>query len=54
MMFNWFKNLFAETAFNMAVYSAGLASACGMHQPKEPDGLKELAEEKNNRKNVVK
>ena len=42
-MFSWLSNLFAGFAFDAAVYSVGLASSAGMHQMKEPEGLKKLA-----------
>ena len=42
-MFHWISNLFAGAALDVAIYSAGLASASGMHQMKEPKGLQELA-----------
>lgn len=44
-MFNWISSLFAGAALDMAIYSAGLASANGMHQMKEPKELQELVEE---------
>ncbi len=50
-MFNWISNLFAEAALDAAIYSAGLASGCGLHQMKEPEGLQKLAEETKNCKN---
>lgn len=50
-MLDWLSNLFAGAAFDIAIYSAGLASANGMHQIKEPEGLQKLAEESKNCKN---
>lgn len=43
-MFNWISSLFAGAAFDMAIYSAGLASGSGMHQMKEPESLQKMAE----------
>lgn len=53
-MFNWISSLFAGAALDMAIYSSGLASANGMHQMKEPEGLQELAEESKKAKAVMK
>ena len=53
-MFNWISSLFAGAALDMAIYSAGLASANGMHQMKEPEGLQKLAEESKKSKTAVK
>ncbi len=44
-MINWIVNLFAGAAFDAAIYSAGVASAGGMNQMKEPKDLQKLAEE---------
>lgn len=48
-MFQWLSSLFmgstADAALDAAIYSVGLASNGGMHEPKEPAGLQELAEE---------
>ncbi len=40
-MFSWLSSLFTSMAYDAAIYSAGLASNGGMHQMKEPKGLKE-------------
>jgi len=53
-MFNWISSLFAKAAFDMAIYSAGLASGSGMYQMKEPKDLQKLAEESKKSKNAVK
>lgn len=45
-MFNWFCNLFASAAYDIAVISSGFASGSGMHQMKEPEALIKLAQEK--------
>ncbi len=46
-MLNWLSSLFmnstADAAFEMAIYSADLASGGGMHQMKEPEALQEIA-----------
>lgn len=46
-MFSWIRSLFmsstADAAFEMAIYSAGIASGSGMHQTKEPENLQEIA-----------
>ena len=44
-MFNWLSNLFVGAAFDVAIYSAGLASANGLHQIKEPENLQKVAQE---------
>ena len=48
-MFSWLSNLFmgstADAALEAAIYSAGLASNCGLHQIKAPDALQALAAE---------
>ena len=48
-MFSWLTNLFmgstADAALDAAIYSAGLASTCGLHQMQEPDELQELVRE---------
>lgn len=50
-MLNWLVNLFmgstANMAWDMAIYSADLASGGGMHQLKEPENLQETAKEYN-------
>lgn len=43
-MLNWISSLFAGAAFDMAIYSAGLASGSGMHQMKEPETLQKVAQ----------
>lgn len=53
-MFNWISGLFANAAFEAAIYSAGLASSSGMHQMKEPEGLQKIADEIKKSENVVK
>ena len=45
-MFSWISSIFAGFAFDMAIYSAGLASGGGMHQMKEPAELQKLAEKR--------
>lgn len=42
-MFDFIRNFFANAAFETAVYSAGLASVAGMHQPQEPKDLQKIA-----------
>ncbi|MDD6485175.1 MAG: cyclic lactone autoinducer peptide [Clostridiales bacterium] len=46
-MFNWICGLFmsttADAALEVAIYSAGLASTSGMHQPEEPENLQAVA-----------
>ncbi len=49
-MFDWLINLFAGAAYDTAIYSAGLASANGMHQMKEPEAIQKYVEEKNSAK----
>ena len=53
-MFNWISSLFAEIAYDSAIYSAGLASSNGLHQLKEPEDLQKLAEESKKSKNVMR
>ena len=53
-MFNWISSLFAGAAFDMAIYSAGLASGSGMHQMKEPETLQKVAQEYKERGEVEK
>ncbi len=53
-MFNWISSLFAGVAFDMAIYSAGLASGNGMYQMKEPEGLQKLAEQNKKSKTVMR
>lgn len=42
-MLEWINKFLAGTAFDAAIYSAGLASNNGLHQMEEPDNLQELA-----------
>lgn len=44
-MFSWICSLFAGAAYDVAIYSAGLASGNGMHQMKEPENLQRIAKE---------
>lgn len=53
-MFEWISSLFASAAFEAAIYSAGLASTCGMHQLKEPECLQKIAAECKESENVLK
>lgn len=48
-MWAWLSNLFmnstADAAFEAAIYTVDKASCYGMHQMKEPNNLKKIAEE---------
>ena len=45
-MLNWISNIITGAAFEAAIYSAGVASTAGMHQPEEPESLKKAVEER--------
>lgn len=49
-MFSWLSSLLASTAYDAAIYSAGLASHGGMCQIKEPDNLQQVVKEHKERK----
>ena len=53
-MFNWISSLFAGAALDMAIYSAGLASANGVNKQKKPEDLQKLAEKRKKSKNVMR
>lgn len=52
-MFNWISGIFAGIAFDMAIYSSGLASGSGMYQIKEPETLQKVASEYREMKDEV-
>ncbi len=43
-MFDMINTLIADAAYDAAIYSVGLASTGGAHQPVEPKMLQDLAE----------
>ncbi len=49
-MIKWF----ARIAYEIALYSAGVASASGMHQPKEPDKLCKVVDKRKAMKQLSK
>lgn len=49
-MLKWF----ARIAYELALNSSGLASASGMHQPKEPDKLREAVNKRKAMKRIPK
>lgn len=53
-MFNFISNILAEIALHTAIYSVGVASANGMHQPQEPESLKMYVNECKKSKKVTK